>query len=170
MKHSDAFPSQYLAQADVEAPRRGTIDRLTREKVKSDGVEKTKTIMYFREEALKPLILNNVNWTIIEEAWGDESDAWIGKKIELYRDPNVMMGAKKTGGVRVRIPGAPVVEALLEVYTLDQAVAALQGVGLGLEELKATLKEQGKNGYSPARDTEVVKQIITDFMSTEKEL
>ena len=38
---------------------------------------------------------------ILLAAWGDESDAWIGKRVTLMRDPNVRFGPDATGGVRI---------------------------------------------------------------------
>lgn len=35
-------------------------------------------------------------------AWGDESDVWTGRQVQLYYDPEVVYGGKKVGGVRVR--------------------------------------------------------------------
>lgn len=39
---------------------------------------------------------------ILLAAWGDESDVWVGRSAELYRDPNVRFGPDQTGGIRVR--------------------------------------------------------------------
>lgn len=38
---------------------------------------------------------------ILEAAWGDDGDAWVGKRVTLYRDPEVRMGRDVTGGIRV---------------------------------------------------------------------
>jgi hypothetical protein len=34
--------------------------------------------------------------------WGVHARKWIGQTVELYRDPNVMFGGEKVGGIRVR--------------------------------------------------------------------
>lgn len=39
---------------------------------------------------------------ILLAAWGDESSVWIGRRAELYRDPEVRFGPEQTGGIRVR--------------------------------------------------------------------
>lgn len=104
MKRNEAFPSKYMSKEDVDPPIIGTITSLTREKLKSDEGDETKTVMLFKEENLKPFILNNVNWMVCEDAYGEDSDTWLGKTIELYKDPNVMFGAKRVGGVRIRVP------------------------------------------------------------------
>lgn len=33
--------------------------------------------------------------------WGDESDTWIGRRVTLAGDPDVMFGGQKVGGIRV---------------------------------------------------------------------
>lgn len=38
---------------------------------------------------------------ILIEVWGDESDDWIGKRVTLYRDPNVMVHGSVVGGIRI---------------------------------------------------------------------
>lgn len=38
---------------------------------------------------------------ILIDAWGDESDDWIGKRVALYREPSVTFGREKTGGIRI---------------------------------------------------------------------
>lgn len=39
---------------------------------------------------------------ILLAAWGDESSVWVGRRAELYRDPDVRFGPEQTGGIRVR--------------------------------------------------------------------
>lgn len=38
---------------------------------------------------------------LLIEAWGDESDNWIGKRVTLYRDAKVRFGNETPGGIRV---------------------------------------------------------------------
>lgn len=175
MKRSEAFPSKYLSKDDVETPRIGTIDRVKRETLKSDEGEETKTVMYFREDGLKPHIMPNVNWMVCEDAYGPDSDMWLGKPIEIFCDPTVMFGNKRVGGVRLRLPAARA-EAAPEVWAIDRARAELEKNGLTVETLKAALiakgyvTEKGGASYSPTRDTELVKQIIADALATPAEL
>jgi hypothetical protein len=39
---------------------------------------------------------------LLSEAWGDESDNWIGKVIKLYGDPSVTWAGEAIGGLRIR--------------------------------------------------------------------
>jgi hypothetical protein len=106
MKRSQAFPSRYLAQADVVQPVLAMIATVTMEQIRDDGGMVGKTVMTFANDEIKPMILNGINWSICEAAYGVESDDWCGKLIEIYADPNVMYGRERVGGVRVRIPVA----------------------------------------------------------------
>ena len=101
MKRSEAFPSKYLSKDDVQPPIIAKIRSVTRQTVNSEHGEEDKTVIEFHG-AVKPMICNNVNWGVIEDMYGGESDDWINKSITLYCDPNVMFGAKRTGGIRVQ--------------------------------------------------------------------
>lgn len=104
LKRSDVFQSKYCAQADLETPVVVTIKHAEIETIKSDDGNEDKAVLYFERDRLKPMILNSGNWQTIEDAYGVDTDDWIGKSIEVYVDPNVMFGKKKVGGVRVRLP------------------------------------------------------------------
>lgn len=103
MKRSDAFPSRYISKDDVQNPVVAIIDTVRFDTIKGDSGDEDKPVVYFRGD-VKPMILNNTNWMTIEDAYGQESDDWAGKPIEMYCDPGVMFGGKRVGGVRVRIP------------------------------------------------------------------
>jgi hypothetical protein len=38
---------------------------------------------------------------MLVEAWGDDASQWVGRRAELYGDPDVEFGGKKVGGIRV---------------------------------------------------------------------
>ena len=38
---------------------------------------------------------------VLMKAWGDESDAWVGRHVTLYQDPNVKFGRDVIGGIRI---------------------------------------------------------------------
>lgn len=103
MKRSDAFPSRYVSKDDVATPITARIDTVRFDTINGDKGDEDKPVMYFRD-GVKPMILNNTNWMTVEEAYGQESDDWTGKPVELYLDPGVMFGGKRVGGVRLRIP------------------------------------------------------------------
>lgn len=162
MKRNDAFPSKYLSKEDVEPPITATIEDVGMEKFDGDKGEEYKPVMTFRED-VKPCILNNTNWGTIEEAYGEDSDNWAGKRITLYCDPNIMFGKKKTGGIRIRInKPAPVAAAEVQPLTLDQAKVALEVAGIPLSSLIDRLHGQGHKGYSPTRDSGTVRDMIAE--------
>jgi hypothetical protein len=161
MKRSDAFPSNYLAQSDVATPIVATIDHVTMGTLKGDDGEESKPIAFFRGKDLKPLILNNTNWLTLETAYGEDSDDWKNKNVEIYQDPNVMLGKKRVGGIRLRIPHAnnqP--HGQYQGWTLDQAVAACTAHGITRDEIIAAVKANGHKGWNVLRDTAVVQAMI----------
>jgi hypothetical protein len=38
---------------------------------------------------------------VLMQAWGDESDIWIGRRVTLYRDNSVRFGKEVLGGIRI---------------------------------------------------------------------
>jgi hypothetical protein len=68
-------------------------------------------------------------------AWGDEAKEWVGRRVVLYGDPDIMFGRDKVGGIRVshlsHIDG-PVVASLTEtrgkrrVHTVQPLTADAQ--------------------------------------------
>ena len=103
MKRSQAFPSKYLSKDDITSPVVATISDVVMETFTSDDEEKTKSVMYF-VGANKPMVINVANWMTVESLYGDDSDEWIGKTIEIWVDPSVMYGKKRVGGLRLREP------------------------------------------------------------------
>ncbi len=104
MKRSEAFPSSFLGKDDVPRPFIATIQDVVITEIKGENGMEKKPVMHFAGGATKPLIVNNINWIQCEVEYGPDSDGWTGKPIEIFVDPNVMFGAKRVGGVRLRIP------------------------------------------------------------------
>lgn len=38
---------------------------------------------------------------LLVAAWGDDATVWVGRKVELYRDPEISFGRDKVGGIRM---------------------------------------------------------------------
>lgn len=86
---------------DLEEPYTLTIHEVGEVEVKDrETVSKRLAIAFHR--AQKRLLLNssNLNWLIFH--FGTETDDWIGKKVDLFVDPDVEMGGRKVGGLRLR--------------------------------------------------------------------
>jgi len=163
MKRSQAFPSTYLSKDDVQTPRVGIIDKVDMATLKSEHGEEEKPVMHFRGGNLKPMILNNTTWLACEAAYGDDSDLWRGKPVEVYHDPNVMFGAKKVGGVRLRIPTQRQdVAGNGHLWTLAQAITACEAGGVSKQELIAAIRAKGRTNWLPERDMPLAQQLILD--------
>lgn len=102
MKRNDAFPKKFISKDDVIEPVKAVIASVVQREIGSGEETETKVVVEFHGD-VKPMVLNGTNWDILESAFGQDSDMWIGKTITLHNDPMVMYGGKKTGGVRVRI-------------------------------------------------------------------
>ena len=103
MKVSAKGNSRFLSQEDV--PEEGftaIIKDVRVEALKSNRGDEDKYVLYFT--AGKPMVFNVVNRQTVIASYGDDSDNWLGKPVEIYVDPNVYMGGERTGGIRVRIP------------------------------------------------------------------
>lgn len=103
MKVSAKGNSRFLAQDDV--PEEGftaIIKDVRVEAFKSNRGDEDKYVLYFT--AGKPMVFNVVNRQTVIASYGDDSDNWLGKPVEIYVDPNVYMGGERTGGIRVCVP------------------------------------------------------------------
>jgi len=105
---NDLFPSKYLRAADLDKPRIVTIDHITHEDFKDDGVIVKKTIVHFKRNgaATSPLVCNKTNWRMLAEITGsDDDDGWPGHRIELRSEK--VRGLKGTLVDSVRVYPAP---------------------------------------------------------------
>jgi hypothetical protein len=119
------FQSKYLGKDDIPAPVVASIRDFQMEEVNNDhGGKDSKGILYFHGN-FKPMILNSTNWSILESLFGDNTDLFINKQIEIYNDPYVSFKGKQTGGLRFREPGtgvpAPTANQLYPQGAIPQA-------------------------------------------------
>jgi hypothetical protein len=103
MHMNDLFPSKFLSKDDLGDPKVFTIESVVKELVQTEEGKSEKAVVYFGEDT-KPFILNKTNGEILFSELGGDTDEWEGRKVELFVDPNVRFGTKKTGGIRVRVP------------------------------------------------------------------
>ena len=100
------FPSKYLKAADLRGKSvTVTIDRVVQEQVVEE--EPDKWIVYFSENPDRGMVLNKTNALMISSAYGDNSDLWIGKAVELYTE-QVSFQGKIVPGLRVKPVAAQV--------------------------------------------------------------
>jgi hypothetical protein len=103
MKVSEAFPSKFLKATDVNGSEPTlVIDTVVQEEVGRENEQKM--VLYFKGKQ-KGLVLNKTNSHVLASKFGDDTDDWSGKSVQLYSEPVYFQG-KKTDGLRVR-PVAP---------------------------------------------------------------
>lgn len=101
-KVSEMIQSKFLRKEDFDEDRVMTIKGCRLEVMPGDSGDQ-KWVLYFREEA-KGMALNVTTIRVLEQAYGDDSDHWVGNKVMVYVDPNVSFGGKIVGGLRLRTP------------------------------------------------------------------
>ena len=99
MKIDEVYPSNYLKASDLKG-------KLVKVKMKAVTVEEIgddkKPVIRF-EGRDKGLALNKTNAGIIASAYGQETDAWNGKEIELRPDKTQFQG-QLVDCIRVQVP------------------------------------------------------------------
>ncbi len=113
MKRSDVFSGKYLKAEDLSGHTvTVTIECTNMEDINNQQTGKTeqKAVVYFRGKE-KGLVLNQINWTSIEDQYGDETDGWPGRQITLFAT-TTPFGNKIVPCLRIK-PGqsAPVAQA-----------------------------------------------------------
>jgi len=158
-------PSKYLKGADVTPPVVATMSRVTIEKMTdNDNETEEKGILSFLGGRLKPMPLNWTNLTFLGKTFGNNSDAWQGKQVEIYFDPSIMAFGEVKGGIRLRLPTAfgvpPRQQRAPGLMTFEQAKMAISDAGITYEELVAHLKANGMTTWICATGTPLVQQLI----------
>lgn len=106
MKIAELFPSNFLKADDIPSPRGFTIKAVGVEEV---GPEKTRKPVLFLNEEKRGLVLNKTNSSIIAHVFGQETDLWIGKPVELYKEA-VQFQGRVVDAIRVRMAPPQAVE------------------------------------------------------------
>ena len=109
----DFYPSNYLRAADLGGKEVDvTIDRVTSEEFEQDGKKRMKPVVHFRNNGIKPLVLNKTNAMLIAAACGSEDySTWSSKQVRLYADL-VNFRGKVSEAIRVKRAPAPIAEEL----------------------------------------------------------
>lgn len=100
-KVSDMITSKFLRKEDFPDDQVCTVKTVRLEDLESDGKKEERWILYFREYP-KGMVLNITSIRVLEAAFGDDTDYWVGKKATVYVDPNVSFAGKVVGGLRLR--------------------------------------------------------------------
>lgn len=80
----------------TDGPRVFTISHVT------EGREQAPYDIHFSDGDGKCWRPSNGMLELLWRLWGDDSKNWAGRKVELFRDPNVKIGRDVVGGIRVR--------------------------------------------------------------------
>ncbi len=126
MRRNEMFPSKFLKHDDLaDTEWTLTIGGVEMEELKSERGIEHKPVVAFRG-AEKRLVLNLTNYDSIAAAYGEDTDAWTGKKIILYPD-ETQFGRKLVNCIRVRVPnsGMTVRQAAQEAQAPIQPEATL---------------------------------------------
>lgn len=93
------YPSNYLKAPDLMGKTaKLKIRAVVMEKIGSD----IKPVLYFQNRE-KGMVMNKTNGMTISQAYGPDTDAWIGGEVEIYA-AYVDFQGKQVEGLRVRIP------------------------------------------------------------------
>ena len=91
--------SKFLRKEDFDEDMVATVRGVKLEDVGNQGEQRW--VLYFREMQ-KGMVLNVTTIRVLEGAYGDDSDGWIGKRVMIYVDPNVSFQGRVIGGLRLR--------------------------------------------------------------------
>lgn len=97
----DMFPSKYLKADDCDPDLVLTMSEVKMETVGQGDEADYKPVLHFHETE-KGLVLNKTNSTSIAKLYGDETDAWEGKKVALFATEVDFQG-KQVMAIRVRL-------------------------------------------------------------------
>lgn len=103
MKLNAMFPSKFLKADDVG--QSGAIYTIKAVGIEALGTEQEeKPVVRFRETP-KGLVVNKTNAAILGELFGDDTDAWLGKRVAL-RVERVSFQGRRVDSIRV-VDSAP---------------------------------------------------------------
>jgi hypothetical protein len=102
-KVSEMVQSKYLRKEDIEDDTPATIKGVKLEDLGKEDSKEQRWVIYFKQFA-KGMVLNVTTIRVLESAYGDDTDVWVGKQVLLYVDPNVSFQGRVVGGLRLRIP------------------------------------------------------------------
>lgn len=99
MKISEQFAGSYFKAQDLPQPRVLTIQDCTQAKMPEGD---TKPALRFVGEQ-QQLVLNKTNAYSLAEWFGDDTNAWNGRAVELY-STTTSFGGRMVPAIRVRLP------------------------------------------------------------------
>jgi hypothetical protein len=105
MKATDIFSGKYLASTDIgDREFKLVIEGTELVEFENEGKKQKKIHITF-QNAKKGLLANKTNSMILVDAYGDDTENWIGKEVILYVEPVGFQG-KVVKAIRVKVPRA----------------------------------------------------------------
>lgn len=178
MNFRKAMPKKFLKTSDFEKneDRVLTIKSWSLEKVGRGDEEKEQKLALHFEESDQCLACNTTNAEIVAGIFGSEElDDWIGHRITLYMNPAVTFMGKRVGGLSVRDtkPGGAARAATPAggsgKWTLAEALAAAEEVGVMKGDLRKILVDAGHKGWNPTL-TPWLQKILADMAPPDESL
>jgi hypothetical protein len=109
VKIGSAFPSKYLKAGDLAGKTVSvSIAKVQIEDVGGVDNEEDKPVLYFVGKS-KGIVLNRTNAMAIAAKYGDDTDNWTDKPLEVYPDQTLFQG-RMVDCIRMRVP-APMAAA-----------------------------------------------------------
>ena len=103
MQIDQVFPSTYLKASDLQGREiTVTIDRAEMEPIGQGDKKENKPILYFRGKE-KGVVLNKTNSFAIADAYGKNTDDWIGQQVILFCAWVDFQG-RSVEAIRIRVP------------------------------------------------------------------
>jgi hypothetical protein len=117
MKLNDIFPSNYIKAADLQKREVSVV--IASAEVEPIGDER-KLVLKFQGRQ-KGMICNKTNANRIAYAYGEDTDAWVGKEIVLYPDLVDFQG-RTVEAIRVRTSTRPQAPELKSRSDMDDEI------------------------------------------------
>jgi hypothetical protein len=93
----------YLKKEDLSEPVGTTLLWIKEERVTAPGKDTKTRLVAYLDGLSKALVMNTTNCDTLAEITGtDDYEKWADTPVQLYVDPDVKYGGKKTGGIRIR--------------------------------------------------------------------
>ena len=102
MRMSNAFPSAFLKAADLmQSPGQSVTVSINGCQLEKVGEGELPVVRFAGKDA--GLVLNKTNSNVMVDAFGDDTDGWLGRVMEVYAT-KVQYKGDMVDGLRVRIP------------------------------------------------------------------
>src|SRR5262249_42200064 len=103
MLKDEVFESRFFKAANLTKPVDATIGGASLETLKSQYGTEKKLVLTFSDHP-KRLVVNRTNFDVIAALHGSNTEAWIGKRLQIYAATAFVRG-QETPCVRVRRAG-----------------------------------------------------------------